>query len=75
MDTPQRMAQIATEAREQHGWTVQQLAAQAEVSAGTITDIESGQPVQINLGQVRQVFRALGVKILALPSSLVGGAA
>ena len=75
MHTPERMAQIAVEARRQHGWTVQQLADEAGVPADLVETIESGRPAPANLDQVYRVFRALHVKILALPSSLVGGAA
>jgi len=73
MHTPERMAKIAVEARQQHGWTVEELSIQAEVPAEVVVRIESGQPTRINLPQVHQVFRALQVKILALPSSLVVG--
>jgi len=71
MHTPERLAEVAVEARQQHGWTVEELATQAEVPAEVVVRIESGQPTRINLPQVHQVFRALQVKILALPSSLV----
>ncbi|MCL2471907.1 MAG: helix-turn-helix domain-containing protein [Propionibacteriaceae bacterium] len=71
MDSPARMALIAAEVRQQHGWTVQELATRAGVPVGTVTSIESGQATPINISQVHQVFRTLEVKILALPSSLV----
>jgi|GEM_PF-3312824 len=73
MNTPQRMAVIAAEERQRHGWTVQQLAGEAGVPVSVVASIESGQPVAVDVDQVHRVFRVLQVKILALPSSLAMG--
>ena len=72
MHTPQRMAQIAIETRTAQGLTVERLAAAANVPAATVELVESGEPAIINLKDVRAIFTALKIKVLALPASLTG---
>jgi len=67
------MAHVATGARLRHGWTVQHLADMAGVDPGTVDAIESGMPRLLDVDSVDRVFHVLGVKILALPSTLAGG--
>jgi len=73
MHTPERMAQIAIEARKAQNWSTSDLARAANVSPNTVALVESGQPTIINLNDVRAIFTALKIKVLALPATLTGG--
>jgi len=72
LDTVERMALVAADARHHQGWTARQLADRAGVPVHTIRGIESGRGESVSLDDVHRVFTALGVKILAVPTSMIG---
>jgi transcriptional regulator with XRE-family HTH domain len=61
----QTLAERVRTAREQRGWTQEQLAVHAEVSRSTIQNLENGRR-QPHRSSIRRIAEALGIAVEAL---------
>jgi len=72
MATPASMAAVATGRRAALSLTREQAATLADVPPALIDQIEAGAPARLDVDGVYRLFDALGVKVLALPGTLIG---